>query len=197
MFCNAALTAIQGAVDAFTGLVNNEINWILGQLPPLPPIPPFSAVAAASTSATPRSAAALTATSAAQQADVVTPAKGRFSAGRQLAKQVASDVVTAADDLAAAASNQVKAVAAIPPTVAKGIVAAQGGVRGAVSAAASDVAATAKSGDSKAGRCRSEQRWCLAEGRPRRQGREGRSRGSLTVDLLQPTHHVQRDAPAR
>ena len=128
-------------MNAFTGLVNNEIQWILGQLPPLPPIPPFSAVAAASTAATPQSAAALTATAAEQQPVVVTPATGRFAAGRQLAKQVASDV---------------KAVASIPRTIAKAIVATRGAAHGVVSeaaadvTAASDVTAPAKSGDAKA-----------------------------------------------
>jgi hypothetical protein len=39
-------TLVNGVSNAFSGLVQNEIAWISGFLPPLPPIPPFSAAAA-------------------------------------------------------------------------------------------------------------------------------------------------------
>ena len=38
-------TLINGVKQSVTNLVQGEINWILGYLPPLPPIPPFAATA--------------------------------------------------------------------------------------------------------------------------------------------------------
>ena len=54
------LTLVNGVKQSVTNLVQGEIQWILGYLPPLPPIPPFAAVPAGPAAAANALAAAVT-----------------------------------------------------------------------------------------------------------------------------------------
>jgi hypothetical protein len=57
-------TLVNGIKQSVTNLVQGEIQWILGYLPPLPPIPPFAAAQAGPAAAATALAAAVTAPTA-------------------------------------------------------------------------------------------------------------------------------------